>query len=44
VYDIVDADGIKLPSERKAHRADSQGNAIPDQPMVSIDLSDTSFE
>jgi hypothetical protein len=44
VYDIVDADGIRLPSKRRAYRADGQGNAIPDQLMVSIDLSDISFE
>jgi hypothetical protein len=43
-YDIVEADGIKLPSKRRAYRADDQGNAIEDQLMVAIDFSDISFE
>jgi hypothetical protein len=42
-YGIVDAEGIKLPSKRRAYRADAQGNAIRDQLMVSIDLSDICF-
>ena len=41
--DIVEADGIKLPSTRRAYRADEDGRAIPDQLMVAIDLSDISF-
>jgi hypothetical protein len=44
VYDMVEADGIKLPSRRLAYRADDQGNAIRDRVMVSIDLSDICFE
>ena len=44
VCDIVEADGIKMPSKRRAYRADAQGNAIPDQLMVAIDFSDVSFE
>jgi hypothetical protein len=43
-YGIVEADGIKLPSKRRAYRADAEGNALRDQLMVSIDLSDISFE
>jgi hypothetical protein len=43
VTDIVEADGIKFPSKRRAYRADAQGNAIPDQLMVAIDLSDISL-
>jgi hypothetical protein len=42
--DIVEADGIKLPSKRRAYRADNHGNAIPDQLMVAIDLSEIRFE
>ena len=42
-YDIVEANGIKLPSKRRAYRADEQGNAIEDQLMVSIDFSEISF-
>ena len=44
VSDIVEADGIKMPSKRRAYRADAEGNAIPDQLMVAIDFSDVSFE
>jgi len=44
VDDIVEADGIKMPSKRRAYRADVHGEAIPDQLMVAIDLSDISFE
>ncbi|HEY6647029.1 MAG TPA: hypothetical protein VI217_08070 [Mycobacterium sp.] len=40
--DIVEADGIKLPSKRRAYHADAEGNAIADQLMVSID-NDISF-
>ena len=43
VYGIVEAEGIKMPSKRLAYRADAQGNAIRDQIMVSIDLSDICF-
>lgn len=43
VYDIVEADGVKLPSRRRAYRADDAGNALLDQLMVAIDLSDVSF-
>ena len=40
VYDMVEADGIKLPSKRRAYRCDAQGRPMPDELMVSIDLSD----
>ena len=43
VYDIVEADGIKLPSKRRAYRADVHGKAIPDELMVAIDFTDVSF-
>jgi hypothetical protein len=41
--DIVEAGGIKLPSKRRAYRADDQNIAIPDQLMVAIDLRDIRF-
>jgi hypothetical protein len=41
--DIVEADGIKLPSKRRAYRADANGKAIDDQLMVAIDLRDITF-
>jgi hypothetical protein len=39
VYDIVEADGIKLPSKRRAYRCDANGDLIADELMVSIDVS-----
>ena len=44
VSDIVDAAGIKFPSKRRAYRADADGNAMHDQLMVAIDLSDIRLE
>jgi hypothetical protein len=44
VDDIVEADGIRLPTKRRAYRADGEGRPIPDQLLVSIDLSDIQFE
>jgi hypothetical protein len=40
---IVEADGITMPAKRRAYRADSDGDAIRDQLMVAIDISDVSF-
>ena len=40
VYDIVQADGIKLPSKRRAYRCDADGRPMADELIVSIDLSD----
>src|SRR5262249_53255360 len=40
LYDIVEADGIKLPSKRRAYRCDADGRLMPDELMVSIDVSD----
>ena len=40
VYDMVEADGIKLPSKRRAYRCAANGRLIADQLMVSIDVSD----
>jgi len=44
VDDIVEADGIRLPSKRRAYRATPDGHAILDQLMVSIDLSEIHFQ
>ena len=44
VGDIVEADGIRLPTRRRAYRADADGRPIRDQLMVSIDLSDIRFD
>jgi hypothetical protein len=43
VYDIVEADGLRLPAKRRAYRAGADGRPIRDQLMVSIDLSDIHF-
>jgi hypothetical protein len=40
VYDIVEAQGIKLPSKRRAYRCDARGRPLADELMVSIDLGD----
>ena len=40
VYDMVEADGITLPSKRRAYRCDAHGRLMPDELMVSIDVSD----
>lgn len=42
--DIIEADGIKLPSKRRAYRADANGIAQLDQLMVAIDVSDVRYE
>ena len=44
VDDIVDADGIRLPTKRRAYRADAEGRPILDQLMVSIDVSNVQFD
>jgi hypothetical protein len=43
VYDMVQADGIMLPTKRRAYRCDADGRMMPDELMVSIDLSDIHF-
>lgn len=43
IYDIIDVRGIKIPTKRRAYRADAQGGAIRDELMVAIDLSDISL-
>ncbi|MEV0672436.1 hypothetical protein [Mycobacterium sp. NPDC050441] len=41
--DHVEADGIKVPTKRRAYRCDSAGQILPDELMVAIDLSDIRF-
>jgi hypothetical protein len=43
VYDCVEADGIVLPTKRRAYRRDADGSPLLQQVMVSIDLSDIHF-
>lgn len=39
-YDIVEAQGIKFPSRRRAYRCDADCRLMPDKLMVSIDICD----
>ncbi|OBC16447.1 hypothetical protein A5784_26970 [Mycobacterium sp. 852013-50091_SCH5140682] len=41
--DIVEFDGIKIPTKRRAYRCDSAGRLLPDELMVAIDLSAVRF-
>ncbi|MET8287053.1 MULTISPECIES: hypothetical protein [unclassified Streptomyces] len=43
VYDLAEADGIVLPTRRRAYRRDTDGRPLLEQVMVSIDLSDVHF-
>ncbi|MGW3631732.1 hypothetical protein ACWD7F_16450 [Streptomyces sp. NPDC005122] len=43
VYDHAEADGIVLPTRRRAYRRDTDGRPLLEQVMVSIDLSDVHF-
>lgn len=43
VEEFIDADGIKVPTRRRAYRADAAGQPLLDAVMVSIDLSDIAF-
>lgn len=43
VDDIVDADGIRVPTKRRAYRADGDSRPMLDQLMVSIDVSNIQF-
>jgi hypothetical protein len=41
---VVEADGIRLPTRRRAYLADTAGRPIRDRLMVSIDVSDIRFD
>ncbi|MET8633785.1 hypothetical protein ACWEQ2_15960 [Streptomyces sp. NPDC004096] len=43
VHDFVEADGILLPTRRRAYRRDADDRPLVHQVMVSIDLSDVRF-
>jgi hypothetical protein len=43
VSEIVDADGIMVPTRRRAYRCDAAGRPLADELMVAIDISDVSF-
>jgi hypothetical protein len=43
VSDFVEADGIRLPTKRRAYRCGDDGKPIFDELMVSIDLSEIHF-
>lgn len=41
--DVVEFDGIKVPTKRRAYRCDITGRILPDELMVAIDLTDIQF-
>ena len=41
--DMVEADGIRLPTRRRAYRCDADGRLIAEDLMVAIDISDVHF-
>jgi hypothetical protein len=43
VSDLVEADGIRVPTKRRAYRCGDDGRPILSELMVSIDLSDVHF-
>ena len=43
VSELVEANGIRVPTKRRAYRCDEDGRLIPSDLMVSIDLSDVHF-
>jgi hypothetical protein len=43
ISDFVEADGIQMPTRRRAYRCGEDGRPLFDQLMVSIDLSDYHF-
>jgi hypothetical protein len=43
VSDFVEADGIRLPTKRRAYRCGEDGKPIFEELMVSIDLSEIHF-
>ena len=43
VSELVEADGIRVPTRRRAYRCDEGGKPILSEVMVSIDLSDVRF-
>jgi hypothetical protein len=44
VYDIVEVDGLRFPTVRRAFRRDEAGSAILDELLVSIDISNLAVE
>ncbi|MFJ4466517.1 hypothetical protein ACIP2X_03255 [Streptomyces sp. NPDC089424] len=43
VHDYVEADGVLVPTKRRAHRRAPDGRPVPDRLMVWIDLSEVRF-
>ncbi|MFD7441826.1 hypothetical protein [Streptomyces sp. NPDC059909] len=44
VHDIVEVDGLRFPTVRRAYRRDEAGSAIRDELLVSIDISNLRCE
>ncbi|MGW1888244.1 hypothetical protein [Streptomyces sp. NPDC001970] len=43
VYDYIEAQGLRMPSKRRAYRRGDDGRPLLDQLMVSIDISNVSY-
>lgn len=43
VSEIVEVDGLMVPTRRRAYRCDAAGRPLADELMVAIDISDVSF-
>lgn len=43
VSDYIEAGGLRMPGKRRAYRRDAQGRAMPDELLVSIDISGLAF-
>jgi hypothetical protein len=43
VTNLVEADGIQMPTKRRAYRSDDDGQPILEEVMVAIDLTDVRF-
>lgn len=43
VHDYVEAEGLRMPSKRRAYRRGADGHAVWDELLVAIDLSEISF-
>jgi hypothetical protein len=44
IDDVVDIAGFRMPTRRRAYRADADNRIIAEDPMVSIDLNDFAFQ
>ncbi|MDX3070901.1 hypothetical protein ACIP98_04505 [Streptomyces sp. NPDC088354] len=43
LHDYIEAQGLRMPSRRRAYRCGDDGSALPDALMVAIDISDLRY-